>query len=136
MYLVQRTFFVYYSKKTKKLQEHDLYLNKILHHFDFKKIPMVNNKKFTKRVPQGAMLLFLYKVSIVVLINFIAILLTPGIFLIQIVNTNNANVYLIHFHSKNNIQMHFPKVGFLKFQTNLNHSFFFISERKQKHHST
>ena len=44
--------------------------------------------------------------SIVVLIDFIAILLTPGIFLLQIVNTN---MYLIHFHSKNNIKMHFPK---------------------------
>ena len=47
--------------------------------------------------------------NIVVLIDFIAILLTSGIFFIQIVNTNNTNVYLIHFHSKNNIQMHFPK---------------------------
>ena len=54
-------------------------------------------------------LLFLYKVSIVVLIDFIAILLTPGIFLIQIVNTNNTNRYLIHFHSKNIIKILFPK---------------------------
>ena len=68
--------------------------------------------------------LFLYEVSIVVLIDFIAILLTPGIFLIQIVNTNNPNMYLINFHSKNIIKMRFPKVGFLKFQTNLNHSLF------------
>ena len=52
--------------------------------------------------------------SIVVLINFIAILLTPGIFLIQIVNTN---MYLINFHSKNKIKMCFPKVEFLKFQS-------------------
>ena len=59
-----------------------------------------------KRGPQDAPLLFLYEVSIVVLIDFIAILLTPGIFLIQIINTN---VYLIHFQSKNNIQMSFPK---------------------------
>ena len=59
--------------------------------------------------PQQARVLFLYKVSIVVLIDFIAILRTPGIFLIQIVNTNNTNVYLIHFHSKNNIQMRFSK---------------------------
>ena len=43
---------------------------------------------------QGAPLLFLYKVSIVVLIDFIAIFLTPGIFLIQI-NTNNTNMYWI-----------------------------------------
>ena len=36
MYMVNRTFFVYYSKKRKKAQEH-LYLNQILHHFDLKK---------------------------------------------------------------------------------------------------
>ena len=48
----------------------------------------MNNKNFMKRGPQGASLLFLYKVSSVVLIDFIAILLPPGIFLIQIVNTN------------------------------------------------
>ena len=59
-------------------------------------------------------LLFIYEVSIVVLIDFIAILLTPGIFLIQIVNTN---MYLIHFYSKNNIKMHFPKSWVLKFKT-------------------
>ena len=72
----------------------------------------------------GALLLFLYGVSIVVLIDFIAILLTPGIFLIQIVNTNTTNEYLIHFHSKNNIKLRFPKSWVLKFQTNINHSLF------------
>ena len=40
------------------------------------------NNKFFGRGPQGAPLLFLYELSIVVLIDFIAILLTPGIFLI------------------------------------------------------
>ena len=69
----------------------------------------MNNKNFRKRGPQGGPLLFLYKVSIVVLIDFIAILLTPGIFLIQIVNANNTNMYLIHLHSKNIIKLHFPK---------------------------
>ena len=69
----------------------------------------MNNKNFRKRRPQRAVLLFLYEVSRVVLIDFIAILVTPGIFLIQIVNTNNTNMYLIHFHSKNNIKMRFPK---------------------------
>ena len=59
----------------------------------------MNNKNFRKSGHQGDPLLFLYEVSIVVLIDFIAILLTPGIFLIQIVNTNNTNVYLIHFRS-------------------------------------
>ena len=69
----------------------------------------MNCKNFRNRGPQGALLLFLYEVSIVVLIDFIAILLTLGIFLIQIVNTNNTNMYFIHFHGKNIIKMHFPK---------------------------
>ena len=66
----------------------------------------MNNKTFIKRGPEGASLLFLYEVSIVVLIDFIAILQIPGIFLIQIINTN---MYLIHFHGKNNIKIGFPK---------------------------
>ena len=82
----------------------------------------MNNKNFTNRRPQGAPLLFLYEVSIVVLTDFIAILLTPGIFLIQIDNANSTNMYLIHFHSKNIIKMRFPKVEFLKFQTRFKHS--------------
>ena len=78
--------------------------------FWFKTIfPRMNNKNFTERGSLGTPLLFLYKVSIIVLINFTAILLTLGIFLIQIVNTNNTNVYLIHFYSKNNIKIHIPK---------------------------
>ena len=81
--------------------------------------PRLNNKKIMKGAPQGDPLLFLYKVSIVVLIDFIAILLTPRIFLIQIVNTN---MYLIHFHTKNIIKMCFLKVVFLKFQTCFRHS--------------
>ena len=82
---------------------------------------MMNNKKIPKRGPQGALLLFLYKVSIVVLIDFIDILLSPGIFLIQIVTTNNANMCLIHFHSKNNIKMCFPKRLDFKVQTHYRH---------------
>ena len=71
----------------------------------------MNNKFFVekKTEPQGAQLLFFYEVSIVVLVDFIAILLTPSIFLIQIVNTNNTNMYFIHFNSKNIIQIPFPK---------------------------
>ena len=68
----------------------------------------MNNKNFRKRGLQVAPLLFLYEVSIVARIDFIAILITPGIFLIQIVNTNDVNMYLIYIHSKNNIKMHFP----------------------------
>ena len=89
-------------KKLEKVQEHDLYLNQIVHHFDFFFSRM--NKNFTKRG-----LLFIYEVSIVVLIDFIAILLTPGIFLIEIVNKNNTYMYLNCFQSKNIIKMHFPK---------------------------
>ena len=89
-----------------------------------KKIPRINNINFTKRGPQGALLLFIYKVRIEVLIDFIVTLLTPGIFLIQIVNTNNTNMYLIHFHSKNNIKMPFAKSWVLKFETDLNYSLF------------
>ena len=37
-YMVHHTFFVYYFKKIEKVQDHDLCLNQILHHFDFKKI--------------------------------------------------------------------------------------------------
>ena len=68
----------------------------------------MNNKKFMKMEPHGDHSYFFYKVSVVVLIDFIAILQTAGIFLIQIVNTNSTNMYLIHFHSKN-IKMRFPK---------------------------
>ena len=60
----------------------------------------MNNTNFSKK----GLLLFIYEVRIVVIIDFIAILLTPGIFLIQIVNTN---MYLINFYSKNNIKMGF-----------------------------
>ena len=95
-------------KNTVKVQEHDQYLNQILDHYDLKKNPRINNKNLRKGGP-GAPLLLLYEVSVVVLIDFIAILLTPGIFLIQIVNTNDKNMYLIHFHCKNNIKMRFHK---------------------------
>ena len=87
----------------------------------------MNNKNFMKEGPQGAPLPFLYEVSIEVLIDFIAILLTPGIFLIQIANTDNTNMYLIHFHSKNIIKMCFPKVEFIKFQTRFKHSLSIVS---------
>ena len=72
----------------------------------------MNNNNFRKRGPQGGPILSHYEVSIAVLIDFLAILLTPGIFQIQIVNTN---MYLIHFNSKNNIKLNFPKSWVLKF---------------------
>ena len=70
--------------------------------------PRMNNKNFTKRGPMGAPLPFLYEASMVVLIDFMAILLTPGIFLIQIININNTNMYVIHIYSKNMMKIHFP----------------------------
>ena len=93
----------------KKVLEHDLYLNQILHQFVLKKILGWIIKILRQGGARGPPLLFLYEVGIVVLINFISILVTPGIFLIQLVKTNITNMYLIHFHSKNNIQMRFPK---------------------------
>ena len=74
----------------------------------------MNNNFFRKRGPQGAMLLFLYELSIVVLIDFMAILLTPGIFLIKIVKTNKTNMYLIHFHSKNIIGLYFVILSYIE----------------------
>ena len=106
--MVHCTFLVYFFEKKEKVQEHDLYLNQILHHFELIIVFLGSIIKNKKMRPQRVPLLFLHEVSIVVLIDFIAILLTPGIFLIQIVNTNNTNMYLIYFHSKNIIKMRFP----------------------------
>ena len=78
--------------------------------FSFRTIfPRMNNKNFMKRGPKGAPLPFLYEASMVVLIDFIAVLLTPGIFLIQIININNTNMYVIHIYSKNMMKIHFPQ---------------------------
>ena len=93
--------------------------------FSFRTIfARMNNKNFTKRGPKGAPIPFLYEASMVVLIDFIAILLTPVIFLIQILNTSNTKMYLIQFHCKNIIKMCFPQVGFLMFQKRFRHSLF------------
>ena len=86
--------------------------------------PRMNSKNVKNRGPQGAPLLFLYEVSIVVLIYFIEIILTSGIFLIQIVDTNNANMYLIRFHSKNIIKMNFPKSWVFKVKNRFRHSLY------------
>ena len=97
-------------------------LNQILHHFHLKKkFPRMNNNFFTKSWPRGPTAISL-RSEYSVLIDFIAILLTPGIFLIQIVNTNNTNMYLINFHRKNIVKMHFPPSFFLKFQSYHRHS--------------
>ena len=106
--------------------EHDLYLNQILNLLIKKFFPIMNNKFFTKSESQARISLWSeYSSSNWFHSN------TPGIFLIQIVNTNNTNVYLINFHSKNNIKMRFLKSWVLKFQTNLNHSLF-IATRLNK----
>ena len=78
--------------------------------FSFRTIfPRMNNKNFTKRGPKGAPLPFVYEASMVVLIDFIAILLTPGIFLIQIIYINNTNMYVIRIYSKNMMKIHFSQ---------------------------
>ena len=53
----------------------------------------MNNKKIMERGPQGAPLPFFKEVSIVVVTVIIAILLTPGIFLIQIC-INNLFIFI------------------------------------------
>ena len=68
----------------------------------------MNNKNSTKKGPKGAPLPFLYEASMVVLIDFIAILLTPGIILIQIMNINNTNMCVIRIYTKNIMKIHFP----------------------------
>ena len=74
----------------------------------------MNNKNLIKRGLQVAPLLFPYEVNIV-LIDFIPMLLTSGIFLIQIVN---KNMYLkLIFIVKILLKCVFPKVEFLKFKT-------------------
>ena len=45
--------FCFIIKKTEKVQEHDWYLNQILHHFDLVFFSRMNNKKFTKRGPHS-----------------------------------------------------------------------------------
>ena len=120
-YIFQRICFVYYSKKHKKYKSMTYTKTKyyiILIEIFF---PRMNNKKFMKRVAPGGPLLFLYEVSIAVLIDIIAMLITPGIFWIQIVNTN---MYLINFYRKNNFKCIFPKVGFFKFQNRIKHSLY------------
>ena len=118
--------------KTEKVYEHDQYQNLILHLFDFLgwiifffwelgPWPHFHKKCIIHPRKLFSFVLFLYEVSIVVLIDFIATLLTPGIILIQIVNTN---IYLIYFYSKNNIKMHFPKSLVLKFQNRIRYSLY------------
>ena len=80
-------------QKTESVQEHDLYLNQILHHFDLKSFFLGSIIKILGKGVPGGPLLFLYEVSIAVLIDFRAVLEIPGIFLIQIVNTNNTNIF-------------------------------------------
>ena len=105
MYIFHRTFFVYYSKNRKSTRAWPiLKSNSISFRFTFFFLGWII--KILRKGAPGGPCYFLYEVSIVVLIDFIAILLPPLIFVIQIVNTN---MYLIHFHSKTNIQLRFPQ---------------------------
>ena len=129
-------FFVYYSKQRKKYKRYcktytEIKFYIILIFFFFLGWIIKHLQKGTPEAP----LLFLYEVSTVVLIDFIAILLTLGIFLIQMVNTNNTNMYLIQFHSKNIINMHIPKSYVLKFQNCYQCSIFISEEEKRLFYS-
>ena len=76
--MVHLTIFVYFHKNGKSTIAW-LILKSNSTSFDFKKFLLGwIIKKLGKRAPLG--LPFLYEVNIVVLIDFIAILLTPGIF--------------------------------------------------------
>ena len=57
---------------------------------------------------QEAPLPLFYEVTIVVLTDVIAILLTPGIFLMQIFNTNMYYKFINSFLWQKSIWMHFP----------------------------
>ena len=110
-----RTFstvhFLFIIKKTEKVQEHDLYLNQILHHFDLIFFCRIDNKNFMKSEHSSS--------------NWFHSN-TPNsrhIF--------NTNMYLIHFYSKSNIKIHIPKSYVLKFQNRYQRSIF-ISEEKNK----
>ena len=72
---IHRTLFVYYSKKRKEYRSMTYTKIKFYMILISSFFPRMNNKKFRKTGPQGP-----HEVSIVVLIDFIAIVLPPGIF--------------------------------------------------------
>ena len=91
-------------KKTEKVQEYDLYLNQIVHHFDSIFVLLwwiIILQKGGSRGPSAISLRSEYSSSNWFHCN------TPGYR--HLFNTNNTNMYLIHFHSKNIIKTSFPK---------------------------
>ena len=106
---LHHTFFVYYSKK-KKVQEHDLYLNQILH-FSLNFFFLGWIIKNLWKGPKGALLLFLYEVRIVVLNWFHSNTPNSRHFFI----TNCKYKYVCNTFFRKNIKMHFPKIWVLKF---------------------
>ena len=77
-----------------------------------KKVPRINNKKKLKRGPRSC---FFTKYS------------SSNWFQSTTNNSRhifNTNMYSIHFYSKNNIKMHFPKSWVLKFQNCFRHSLY------------
>ena len=93
-------------KKIEKVQEHDPYLNQILHHLDLKSFFLRwITKIFGKGGPTPISLRSEFSSS-----NWFHS------------NTRNSrhvfntNVYLIHFHSKNNIKICFPKSWVFSFK--------------------
>ena len=79
--------FLFIIKKTEKVQEHGPILKSNSTFWLIFFFRNMNNKKFMKGATGPLFftkLVFLYKVSKAVLIDFIAMLITPGILLIQI----------------------------------------------------
>ena len=109
----------------KKVQEHDLYLNRILHHFDLKHFFLGwIIKKLGKGGPRGAPISLRSEYG------------SSNWFHCNTPNSRhlfNTNMCLIHFHSKNIIKMHFPKVVFLKFQTHFRHSLSIVTRWNKLH---
>ena len=82
-----------------------------------KRFPRINNKKFMKRRHKSG-LLFLYKVKKEAPISLQSEYSSSNWFHSNthnfrcLFNTNNTNMYLIHYHSKNIIKKYFPKSFF------------------------
>ena len=92
--------FLFIIKKMEKVQEHDLNLNQILHHFDL-------NIFFL-----GLIIIFLWKWGPRSPFSLRSEYSSSNWFHSSTPNSMhlfNTNMYLIHFHSKNIIKMHFPK---------------------------
>ena len=96
--------YLFIPKKMEKVHEHDLYLNEILHHFAVNFFSL------------GWIIKILWKGGLAP-ISLRSEYSSSNWFHSNSPNSRhlfNRNMYLLHFHSKNNIKMHFPKSWVLK----------------------